>query len=163
MAQTRTLQVRYVKRDQTVAAGVAQATPVSAAWDLGKVILERLRIRLPPGHAGLTGLAILYSGVPIVPSEQPGVFLVGDDEVFETDVNWEISGPLTLSLFNTDIYSHTFYLAATVRDIALVAAGTTGAGTTVLQAVPETPGPSDQQIAEAIGTLPPVPADEGTP
>lgn len=163
MPQTRTLQVRYVRRDQTVNAGVAKASPVTASWDLGTVVLDSVNVRVPPGPSGLAGLAILYSGVNVVPSEQPGVFLVGDDEAWEFDIGVEVSGPLTLQLYNTDIYPHTFYLRAKVRDIAVVFAGAVSAGLTVVTSVGGGGGPSEGELAGAVAGPPPEEAPPPAP
>ncbi len=154
MPQTRTLQVRYVTRQELVAAGTAKAAPQSTSWSLGRVILESLNLRIPPGPSGLAGIAVLYAGVPIIPSEQPGVFWVGDDEQWDVDIAWEISGPLTIQTYNVDGYDHTFLLRAKVRDIALGPAGGATVGQVVVTSVPDTTAPSADELTAAVGTGP---------
>lgn len=167
---TRHLDTRYIKRDQVVNQGVAKATPTVTSWDLGHVRLEGLRIRIPPGPSGLAGINISYAGVSIAPSEQPGEFWVGDDEIFDLDVGVEITLPLTLTLYNTDIYPHTFYLSASVKDMVLVTAGAVTAGETILATVPGSSPPSDAALDAALAESPPelveplgVPASVGEP
>jgi len=154
MANTRTLQVRNVRFDMAVPPGTAKAVPLLTAWNLGKVVVDQISVRVPPGHSGLTGLAVHYAGVPIVPTDQPGVFFVGDDQEWVWTIGWEISGPFTLVTYNTDIYTHTFYLAAQVRDISLVVAGATEAGGTIVTTVGPSAGPSVEELADAV-TQPP--------
>ena len=169
MAGTRTLQVRHRRLDVTVPAGTLQAAPQQTVWNLGWVVVDSITVRIPPGPSGLTGIAILYAGVPIVPSEQPGVFWVGDDQKEVWELGWEISGPFTVVTYNLDIYDHTFYLNAQVRDIVLVQAGAVQAGATVVTALPLTTPPSDQELADAASEmsveepLPEVPASVGVP
>jgi hypothetical protein len=160
----RTLQVRNLRFDMVVPAGTAQATPLLTLWNLGKVVVDKISVRVPPGPSGLAGLAIHYAGVPIVPSDQPGVFFVGDDQEWDWEIGWEISGPFTLVTYNTDIYPHTFYMAAQVRDITLVAAGAAEAGATIVTSIGPPAGPSAEELSGAVAEPPPEgPAGTETP
>lgn len=127
------------------------------------MILESLHLRIPPGPSGLAGIAVLYAGVPIIPSEQPGVFWIGDDEQWEIDIGWEISGPLTIRTYNIDAYDHTFLLRAKVRDIALIVGGPTQAGQVAVAVIPDSTGPSDDELAAAVVQAPEVPSTTEQP
>lgn len=153
MAGTRTLQQRHVRLEVVVPSGTAKATPQSTSWNLGRVVVDQIDLRVPPGPSGLAGLAILYAGVPIIPSEQPGTFFVGDDEAFSWPLTWEISGPFTVQTYNTDIYPHTLYLTAHVRDLVLVQPGTTQAGAVVTTTIAVPADPSEAELAAAVATV----------
>lgn len=154
MPQTRTLQVRHVVRQEFVPAGTAKSAPQNTDWDLGKVTLESLNIRIPPGPSGLAGIAVLYAGVRIIPSEQVGTFWIGDDEQWDLEIGWEISGPLTIKTYNTDAYDHTFLLRAKVRDITLGPAGGAPVGQVIVTSVPDTTPPAADELAAVLGTEP---------
>jgi hypothetical protein len=106
--QFRTLKV-------TCANGTLQASPQVDTWTLGNILLYRLSIRVPAGHAGLTGVVVLYNGVAIFPVGQPPSFLVTTNETLGQDFNEEeVAAPLTIETFNTDVFDHSFYLRADV-------------------------------------------------
>lgn len=98
----------------TVPAGTPASGPVTQSWPIVQGHLKAIEIDVPPGHAGLTGIAVTYCGVQIFPWELTG-FLIPvatrytvewDDEIMATQ--------LAVQAFNTDRYNHVFYLRAEV-------------------------------------------------
>jgi hypothetical protein len=120
---SKTLNARLVVFNPTCA---AKTTGYTLSWPLGTVILDHLDIVIPAGHKGLTGLAIMYGDVAIIPYNYPTSLVVGDDEKVPVDVDFEVGNPLTVLMGNNDIYPHTWYLRAYVSDIGVaVPDGTT--------------------------------------
>lgn len=63
-------------------------------------------IRIPAGHAGLTGIALAYGHQPVIP-RNTGAFLSGDDDTFSFDLTDYPAGvPWSVFVCNLDILSH---------------------------------------------------------
>lgn len=118
VAVDHSLHVRKVFNSLTVPKGTASSAPATAPWDLGSVVIVNIEVMIPPGHAGLTGLAIAYSGQQLVPWANGNAWLKGDDLTRVIPFDFQVGRPLTLSGFNTDIFDHTFYLLAEVTDLS---------------------------------------------
>lgn len=102
----------------TVAAGTAIAAPQLLPVALEDAQLESVRIIIPDGHNGLTGLQIQWSGVQVVPFGQ-GTWITANGEVIDWDWADEITaGGLALAGYNTDVFAHSFYLRWTIADLA---------------------------------------------
>jgi len=100
----------------TVTAGTLQAAPATAAVALEDAWLEAVRIVVPDGHNGLTGLQVRWGGTAVIPAGA-GTFLVANDEVMDVPYRDVITTKgLALAGFNTDVFDHTFYLRWTVTD-----------------------------------------------
>ena len=90
------------------------ASPLETDIPLEKGFLNRLRLRIPPGHAGLTGLCLFDDSGQIIPKTYPSWF-IGDDEIidypFDVDIpNWSGSYKLQIKTYNTDdSFPHTHY------------------------------------------------------
>jgi hypothetical protein len=88
-------------------ATVTQTIPVH----LGDVILHTFTVRIPSGHAGLTGVALLNNGVTICPFDNPAPpFIIGNDSLFEYSIETEVDSGLAVTQFNKDTLAHTHYL-----------------------------------------------------
>ena len=95
------------------------ATPVVTAFDVGRLVyLERLRIVIPAGHVGLTGIAVRMEGTVVLPWSGGSPWLVGNghDWVFEMG-DLEMGNPLQVLTYNLDRRVHTHEIHATVRDV----------------------------------------------
>ena len=107
---------QFIQKTVTVPHGTAKASPQVTTWSLGNVLLYRLAVRVPAGHAGLTGISVIYNGVAILPFGQPPDFIVTTGETLGQDFNEEeVSAPLTIQTYNTDIFDHSFYLRADIN------------------------------------------------
>lgn len=98
-------------------AGTAEASPQETDVALPQGTLERVDIQVPPGHAGLTGLALEYSGEHIYPWGA-GSWLEGDDIDIEAVLDFPLGGSaVTVRTYNTDdTYDHDHLLRFVVQD-----------------------------------------------
>lgn len=110
---------RTVQTTIAVPASTLPTAPQISAYDLGDVLLERLEVIIPDGHAGLTGIAVVYDGQGVVPWATTPVFLIGNGETPTFDVDFRFGHPAQVWAYNEGVYAHSFYLRATVRDSTL--------------------------------------------
>lgn len=106
---------------------------------ISTVFLWKMEVRIPPGHAGLTGIALVDSGSFVIPYD-PGneVWIIGDDDLLEYPYEKELGSNVQLATFNGGSYNHgwqvrLFYtpMSALVTDEeAAISVG--GASSTVL-------------------------------
>jgi hypothetical protein len=107
---------RVYESQFTVPAGTAIAAPVTQPLVLEDAHLDTVRVLVPDGHSGLTGLRITWGGVQILPIN-PGTWIISNDEIFDWPADDEVTANgLSLAGYNTDIYPHTFYLRFQVTD-----------------------------------------------
>lgn len=104
------LAVNYTVIDFLVPAGTTAASPASVAVDLSTTVLREVQLLIPPGHAGVTGLAIEYSGARLLPWDQPNSWIIGDDLNLTFELVFPVSTPLRVKGFNLGVYDHTFHL-----------------------------------------------------
>lgn len=107
---------RVYESQFTVPAGTAIAAPVSQPVVLEDARLDTVRVLVPDGHSGLTGLRITWGGTQIMPINA-GQWIISNDEIFDWPADEEVTANgLSLTGYNTDIYPHTFYLRFQVSD-----------------------------------------------
>lgn len=107
---------RTVATSLVVPAQTASASPLSQALALGQTQIVGVRIIIPRGHVGLTGLQILNGGTRILPWDDATAWIVGDDEKVDFDLNTQAANTMTLRGYNTGQLQHTFYLRFEVDD-----------------------------------------------
>jgi hypothetical protein len=117
-----TVNQRYQPFDVTTPPATTVANPLVTSLNLGDVRLDRIFWRIPPGPSGLCGIAIIQTGTNLWPWGPVGTYLVGDDEYDDVPIGTEISNGITIQTYNTDIYSHTWYLKFLYTPMALVVA-----------------------------------------
>lgn len=82
--------------------------------------MQLIRLRIPPGHRGLTGIAFLNSDGQAIPITT-GSFLIGDDEVFEFPITGYLdNGNWGCSVFNTDLVAHSWYVTYYINVAAVL-------------------------------------------
>lgn len=145
-----------------VPAGTPQTAPLVQPVVLQDLILDTVRVVIPDGHNGTTGIAVLSGGVNIVPYGQGG-FLTGNDEPIDFPWGGEITeSGLSLAGYNTDIWDHAFLLRWTAHDI-----GPAGSPVVIVSPQAAPPAQADvNAIAALSGTLTPplaLPADLTAP
>jgi hypothetical protein len=102
-----------------VPAGTAITAPASQAWPLEDNELANIHVTVPDGHCGLTGFRILQAQQQIVPFAN-SQYLVANDEKIDYPFDDEITSTgLVLEGYNTDIFQHTFYVRALVKNLPL--------------------------------------------
>jgi len=84
------------------------ANTAKTAWTLTAtgietVLLHRMEVRIPAGHQGLTGIALVDSGAFVIPytTDAPG-WLIGDDDELSYDYEKELGHNVKLATYNTD-------------------------------------------------------------
>ena len=103
----------------TTPASTTEASPLETAFALPQGTLVTVEVVIPAGHAGLTGIAIDYSGEHIFPWGR-GTFLSGDDEVVSMESGHELGGSaITIRTFNADdTFAHDHLIRFVVTDPA---------------------------------------------
>ena len=90
-------------------AGTAQSAYTTTKVDLQTVMLWRAEFRIPPGHAGMTGVALIDSGNFVVPFDPGGqAWLTGDDDLLEYNYGRELGTNVHLATYNTGTYNHSW-------------------------------------------------------
>ena len=70
---------------------------------IATVFLWRMEVRIPAGHQGLTGIALVDSAAFAIPYDPGGpAWLIGDDDLLEYDYNKELGANVVLATYNTD-------------------------------------------------------------
>jgi hypothetical protein len=75
---------------------------------LDQCFLWSFNVRIPPGHAGYTGIALVDSGSFVVPYAQPGpAWLIGDDDDLTFEIEQQSGSTVQLAYYNTSTdYEH---------------------------------------------------------
>lgn len=94
-------------------------TTVSQNVSLGNRIVVAVNVLFAPGHVGLTGVAVQYGGLQILPYGQVGSFIYGDSERLDFDIGMYMPGPVTIRTTNADSAAHTFQLTWKLQEINL--------------------------------------------
>lgn len=101
-------------------------TPVSAPTSTSLAVsgtssLESVRIVVPNGHAGLTGIRLDYSGETILPFSHPSTWLIGNSNDWLFDMGgFSITSKLTVVTYNTDVFDHSWEMHFKVIDFQAV-------------------------------------------
>jgi hypothetical protein len=94
----------------TVPAGTLEAAPFTAELSMPARIVRSVRVRIPPGPAGVMGWALGAAGERVLPWN-PGAWIIGDNEAIEWPLEGQIeSGAWQLQAYNTGVYDHSLYL-----------------------------------------------------
>jgi hypothetical protein len=96
-------------------------TPVS----ISLCQLWRAEFRIPPGHQGLTGIALWDSGAFIIPySPSAPAWLVGDDDDLTYPYDKELGANVQLATYNTDdTYDHGWQVRLVYTPMSAIDAG----------------------------------------
>lgn len=103
--------------DFLVPAGTPLAAPLIQPVPLQDYVLTSVRIIIPDGHNGLTGISVRSAAVNIVPFTQ-GTYLIGNNEEVNFDYGGQVGeNQLALYGYNTDIFDHAFHFRWQLADI----------------------------------------------
>lgn len=148
------------ERVRTVSITTPPNTPPSApretVWAVGRGVVDRLEVVIPDGHAGLTGLAVVWGARQVWPYEA-GEWIIGNDEVVRVSLGLYVTDSLVVRTYNVDdTYVHSHHLRAYVvdpeRELPLV--GTPPPTATLLELPPPTesevggPVPVEAEVSE---------------
>lgn len=136
----------------TVPAKTPIAVPVVQAVILDDINLDKVEILIPPGHVGLTGVAITSNSVNVAPYIQ-GTWITGDNEKVAYAHDGEIQAArLSVAGYNLDRFAHTFrfrWYLSPLRPATPVVIESPQAGSVPALTVPGT-------IAQLAGVVGPV-------
>jgi hypothetical protein len=79
------------------------------------VHLDRVAILVPPGHMGLTGVAIDYAGQRIAPWAGDPLWFVVDDTTVDIEIGVDVTAPVVVRAHNADVHEHGFWCRFTVH------------------------------------------------
>ena len=100
----------YTEVDVTTPAGTLQSNPLITQVSLGDVQLYGMKIRIPPGHSGQTGIQIKLADSAIIPWGDLSKFIIGNDDRLEFDYDEEVTSGLAIVTYNIGRYPHSHYL-----------------------------------------------------
>lgn len=104
----------------TVPANTPPDDPVTTEFEVEGWAIREVQILVPPGHCGLTGIALFYGIRQIIPRPE-GSWLVTDDEIVTWPENRRIpllKATYTIKAYNQDdTYEHTFYIRFVVQSV----------------------------------------------
>jgi hypothetical protein len=111
------LVTRYVDASVTTPAGTAIASPQTTSVDLGAVVALSAQLIVPPGHSGLTGWRVVYSGTVILPFNLPAQWVIADSYMNEFVIDHEVDRTLQIITYNLGVYPHTHYCRFKVTNL----------------------------------------------
>lgn len=84
------------------------SAPTVTSVGIATSYVWRVEVRIPPGHAGYTGIALVDSGAFLVPySQGTPSWLIGDDDLLEYPLGKQVGDNLQLWSYNTSTdYEH---------------------------------------------------------
>jgi hypothetical protein len=146
----------------TTAANTPSSSPQVTTWSIGRGVVDRIDIVIPDGHAGLTGIALLWGGRQVVPYED-GEWIVGNDDEVTVALDLYVHDSLEVLTYNEDdTFAHSHLLR-----VYVVGPGPEEELLAVPSVIPSAPGAGT--ITPPGGTVPgelPPPEEvptEGTP
>lgn len=109
---------RFYTINVTTPSGTAKLVPLSTVWKLEDAYLTVVTIIVPDGHNGLTGIRLVRSLQEVFPWSNND-WLTANGEKVDVPYNDAITASgFTIQTYNTDIFSHTYYLRAIITDTA---------------------------------------------
>ena len=93
--------------EPSCAAGTTASAYTLMSAGIATVLLHRLEVRIPPGHQGMTGIALIDSGSFVVPySPSAPAWLIGDDDDLSYQYGRELGANVQLATYNTGTFVH---------------------------------------------------------
>jgi len=110
--------------EPTSLAGGSPSTPDLTPVGIKLVMLHHMEVRIPPGHQGVTGLALVDSGSFVIPySPHSPAWIIGDDDLLEYDYENELGSNVYLATYNTGTYDHSWQVRLIYTPMSAVDAG----------------------------------------
>lgn len=98
------------------------ATPQNTPFPLEDAQLVRVDILVPRGPSGNLGFRFLWAQQQVIPWGNNS-FLVTDNEKVPVECNFAMTATgLVIQTYNTDVFDHTIYVRALIRDFVTMAA-----------------------------------------
>lgn len=107
-------------------AGTPETAPTPTAVGLPAFShLWMVEVRIPAGHQGVTGLALVDSGQFILPYEVSGqAWLVGNDDLLRYPYDKEVGANVAFLAYNNGAYDHTWQCRLVYSPVATKDEGT---------------------------------------
>lgn len=100
---------RVEKKEATIPAGTAEATPQLFDWSFAPGEVTEVVVTMADGAAGLVGWQLAIAGQNIIPVTRDA-FMIGNDRVWELAIEgYPNSGAWQLRAYNADTFDHTLY------------------------------------------------------
>ncbi len=105
--------------------GTPATAPTTTTVGIATAFVWRVEVRIPPGHAGLTGIALVDSGSFLVPySQGDPSWLIGDDDLLEYPLGKQVGSNLQLWSYNTStLYAHGWQVRVVYTPMAVLDEG----------------------------------------
>lgn len=89
---------------------------------LDQSFLWEFNVRIPPGHAGYTGIALVDSGSWVVPYSQGSAsWLIGDDDDLTFEIEQQTGSSVGLAYYNTSTdFSHGWQVRITYTPMSVM-------------------------------------------
>lgn len=108
----------------TCPAGTAVASPVIVDTFFRVGFVQHITLVIPPGHRGLTGLRFTIAGGQTIPGTF-GSWFIGNNQTYEMDVvDFPNSGAWECTVYNLDVFDHSWQVTYYVNDDAIYESGT---------------------------------------
>lgn len=89
----------------------ASGYTTTSAPGLATTYLWEWQVRIPPGHAGFTGIALIDSNNFILPYSQGAPsWLIGDDDLLPFPYGKQLGSLVTVATYNTGTFNHSWQL-----------------------------------------------------
>ena len=93
--------------DPSCTAGTPASAYTLTPAGIATVLLHKMQVRIPPGHQGVTGLALVDSGSFVIPfSGDTPAWLIGDDDDLTYAYERELGANVQIATYNTGTYNH---------------------------------------------------------
>ena len=109
---------RYYHQDLVVPANTPILTPATIDAPTPNVQLNTVNVRVPAGHAGLTGFQVVLSQQAVIPYGIPSEWFIVDNGEVVLQAGYNTDATLMFVAYNLDVYPHTFHLDWVAQDIA---------------------------------------------
>lgn len=106
----------YREYSQTVA---ARTSGVTVNVDLGFKVVDEIAMLFAQGHVSVTGFRVLYDGKTVIPWDQPGVNIIGNNERRPFSLGLQVQKPLVFVFANNDNIAHTFFWYIAFREVPI--------------------------------------------
>lgn len=88
-------------------AGTAVAAYTLTPAGVATVMLHTMEVRIPPGHQGFTGLALIDSGTFVIPYDAGApAWIIGDDDLLAYPYERELGANVQIATYNTGTFVH---------------------------------------------------------
>ena len=92
-------------------AGTAASAYTLTPAGISTVLLHSMQVRIPPGHQGVTGLALVDSGSFVIPfSGDTPAWLIGDDDDLTYAYERELGANVQIATYDTGAYNHAWQI-----------------------------------------------------